>query len=259
MGGMLSLISDIFALVPFLKFNILQQEGRHQYCDHYTTSNIGSLMTWVPFLLVTAWSDKFLTALYVALGLHSLTVFIEAYRSTFRVGQDVMMFLDMTLWVGFVVMAVYDATHGFDQALAGPILSSLLLLACILSILVRYPFALQFARQSMSDEQASAETPKEVRNYCWVITVFWLMLFIIMSVSSWVAYALFRNATDKSGELAHTILGEVVPSAVPVFGFLMTALAKWYGKKKFAQPKTASDSKSPGENNHASESALNIV
>jgi tryptophan-rich sensory protein len=125
-------------------------------------------------------------------------------------------------WIGFLIMGTVYAVRPFDEEMVAPIAVSVLLLACTLSLLVRHPFTMQFSRPKVLEQVANSQFFMDMNTF---LTQIWFVLFVVMTASAWLAWALKPSISNA----AEIILGTVVTIVVPILGMKsMPFISKWY-------------------------------
>ena len=155
------------------------------------------------------------------------------------------MILEITSFLLYLAVIIASAVMGawpavpFNCHLIAPIQVSALFLAAILSVLICYPFTIQFAKtnENIPMEVIRTQGFKKINMQ---LSLVWLFLFTIMTASSWVEYVYFSSQGDEKSP-GSIILGSVIPILVPVLGIpLMPVLAQYFkGQQKGGDPTAA--------------------
>jgi hypothetical protein len=250
------------ALLPCLAFDLSSSSGRHDYVD-LLLNDLGNLVMWLPFVIVMAVaSTSEEAALWGAFGVMTALIALGVYRHRYAPKYAPVFWLQGGQWIGYLAMAcVWEATE-FSSTLISPISVTVLLVTCMASMVVCQPFTLQFARLKVDDKTAASPV---FLTFNYILTSFWLVIFVITVTCSWVAWALHDNKRDWLSPTGYLILGTIVPMALPIFGGLsMGPLSKWLASKapKAAAPEAASSSSASDAVEAASspnETSLTIV
>jgi len=207
-------------VLPFLlHFNLLTLDGWKEYIDHLTESSIAGVIQWLPFILImTLQSKNERVAIWTAFGVGCLIALIEYLHSTYKPIYASFYWLSWFNLLTFLGMGIAFEITQFDWHLIGAITVSSLLLATICSLLVRSPFTMQMSRPMLilKGLQDFVESPNFYKMNVF-LTQIWLVIFGVMTASSWIASLLI----DSLGSAGQLILGTIVPIAFPVAGILL--------------------------------------
>ena len=195
--------------------NVLQQ-----HVSNLLEGRLGSLLTWVPFILVLSIAKKNpLLAIWLAFGVSSILVVLEFYHGSYKPNYARFYWLTVSPWITYLILGIVYVIVPFSWTLISNIVVSSMFLAVLVSLLVGCPFTIQHARERVPPEVAATPGFYKLNVY---LTLYWLLLFGIMMVCSWGSYPL---PDDSTGNL---ILGTIIPIAVPIVGIkLMPAVVEY--------------------------------
>jgi hypothetical protein len=176
----------------------------------------------LPFILVSV-LDK--TAhvteiLYTAIGLQVLIIASSIYRHQYNPSVPPLFILDVSMLICYIVAVLTDKlVFTIPPEFLSPFQCSALMLASLLSMLVCYPFTLQFSTPHVTKEIAQSQG---FRTANMLMTSFWLLIFSLMCISSWMGFLEFRRDQRRDDyEFVHTILADVIPPALPLLGLII--------------------------------------
>lgn len=108
-------------------------------------------------------------------------------------------------------------TGGLSSNLIAPVTCSGVFITAIFSMIICIPFTIQNTRLFVSEEEAKTW---DFVKFNQILTSIWVLIFLLMTISSWCGHIFFRN--DVSGA-PYIVLGIVVPIILVVIGVLITA------------------------------------
>uniref|UniRef100_A0A7S2S3J2 Uncharacterized protein n=1 Tax=Mucochytrium quahogii TaxID=96639 RepID=A0A7S2S3J2_9STRA len=225
----------IGTILPFVYFPMDTSESRHAYMENLFSGKTGKILSFLPFILVMIIACNNITAaVWSAFGTESILILASIYRSRYNKFVPAVMFLDGGLFLGFLAQGisvlVLDARDvDYNCHLISPINASVLFVVTLLSMIVCIPFTMQYARAHVSAEVSKSSGFLKFNQ---ILTGLWLVLFAIMSISTWCGYVYFRDQTNSAG---YIILATVVPIAMPISGAILMPMLIEYLKKKAPQ------------------------
>ena len=216
----------IQATLPFLYFNLLTIEGRQDYVNILTESQLANMLTWIPFILIMALaSTNVKLAIWLAFSITALIALIQLYHHSYKPEYPMLYWLNSGSFLGYLGLGIANEIRPFSYTLISPITISVLAITVITSLVVCSPFTMQFARVGIPESVAKSPYFLKINNF---LTGVWVGLFAIMAGSSWASW----GAALESGSAGEIILSIVIPIVIPIAGIrLMPTLANWYRSK----------------------------
>jgi hypothetical protein len=239
-----NILIQVKALIPLLYYNVTTLEGRQNYTENFVArGRFSGIISWSPFIILMAVPcDSAAKGILSAFCISFYINVLLFYRSTYNPRQDRVMMIDgINFLLYFSIMIASYATRAwpnvpFNCHLIAPIQTSAIFLAAILSVLFCYPFTLQYAK-------AKDEIPLHViqsmgfKKVNMLLTLVWLLLFAVMTLSSWLDYFYFSSKGSENAAGA-IILGSVLPLVLVGLGIiLMPILAQYFKKKSLPKKK----------------------
>lgn len=226
----------IEAIFPFFFYDLLTKQGRQEYVDLLVEDPLGSLLMWVPFILIMALASvNAELAIWLAFSIVSVLILLEFYHHTYKPRFPAFYWLSCGTWVGYLGLGIAYEIKPFNYQLISPVTVSILTGICFVSLVSRVPFTLQMTKTRVPEELA--ETPWFFRLNMF-LTGIWLVLFVIMAISSWISF----GVGFTSGSAGEIILGILIPILVPLLGIRVISpmFAERY-KKKHPPPQVGGD------------------
>jgi len=217
------------ALLPCFTFDMKTSSGRHSWAD-LVLNDLGQIVGWVPYIIVMCVaSTNEEAALWGAFGSMTALIALGVYRHSYAPKYPLVQWLDGGQWVGFLALAItWEATR-FNYKLISPISTSVLLITTFVSMVVCKPFTIQYARLKVDDKVAASSG---FLKFNYILTSVWLVVFLVSSVCTWVAWALHDDNLKSLSSTGYLILGTIVPILLPFVGALsMAPLSKYLAAK----------------------------
>jgi hypothetical protein len=200
--------------LPFRYFDLYSTEGRREYVDFVVCGRVGHILSYLPFILMIAISQAHPSlALWLSFGACSLSAAFQFVHSTYTPNSPFLYWFTASSWATYLILAVVYELDPFNPTLIRNIAISSMVMTVLLSILVRNPFSMQYARAKVSNELANTTGFLMLNMY---LSGFWLLLFAVMAACMWGSYP-FSN-----GSAANIILGTVIPISVIIVAFVLS-------------------------------------
>jgi hypothetical protein len=230
-----SLVRAIIKVVlPFRYFDLFSTEGRREYVDFVVGGRVGHILSFLPFILMIAISQAQPSlALWLSFGACSLSAAFQFFHATYTPNSPFLYWFTASSWITYLILAIVYELVPYNPTLIRNITISSLVVAVLLSILVRSPFTMQYARAKVSNDVADSPGFLKLNMY---LSGFWLLLFAAMAACMWGSYP-FSN-----GSTANVILGTVIPILAVIVGFVLSPSVVAYLESKGNSASTASSS-----------------
>jgi len=220
--------ATLMAFLPSLYFNLLTPGGRHGYVDVLVEAPLGRVVQFVPFILIIVLSSAYETlSIWLAFGVSVLICLLDKYHSTYKPRFSSWYWLNVGPMVAYLAMGIVFAFKPFPAGLISSISVTVMWGSVLLSMLVGNPFTYQYAKSSAPDEALARPGFMKI---CHLLAGYWLFLFTVMIIVSWVDYAM----PWSKGSAGHIILGIVIPVCIPLFGATTMPILLEYLRKKAA-------------------------
>jgi len=229
-------ISIIDSIIPFRYFDWSTVEGRKAYVENFQ-HRLGRLLGFLPFILImTIGCHEQTAAIWSAFGVGVFVMVFNYYYSTFDPNtRDPVLILEAGMTVSFLAQGITNAVVSFECHLISPINTTTLFAVAILSMVVCYPFTIQFAKAKVSPEVAKTS---EFVQFNQVLTAIWVAIFMLMAISGWLGYVYFRDDSSSAG---YIVLVTVIPIVLPLLGsFGMPFLVEYLKNKASANATSGS-------------------
>jgi hypothetical protein len=240
------------ALLPCFTLDMKTSSGRHSWAD-LVLNDLGQIVGWAPYIIVMCVaSTNEEAALWGAFGSMTALIALGVYRHSYAPKYPLVAWLDGGQWVGFLALAItWEATR-FNYKLISPISTSVLLITTFVSMVVCKPFTIQYARLKVDDKVAASSGFLKFNH---ILTSVWLVVFLVMSVCTWLAWALHDDIHKSLSSTGYLILGTIVPILLPFVGALSMAPLSKYLAAKRPTGTTAASGSTDGESASGVEAA----
>jgi len=185
----------------------------------------GRLLTMIPFIIILAVSSTNMpAAIWSAFGISIALFLLDFYRSRYNHLVIFPNIIQTTLVLAYVLIIIlyYVEKPPLASHYVGPIMMSMITGAMIISIVIMFPFTLQYSGPHVDDTVRKSPAFFRLNQ---ILSVFWA---VMMGGGTACAWASLKYAANSAGQI---VLGIVMPIVFPIAAQLLTPLIVDYLKR----------------------------
>ena len=227
-------------------------------CDWIASKS--QILTWVPYILIMVLAGFYETlSISLAFGIAVFLGIFNYKYAKYRPEFSSWYYLDMALVVSLLGLCIANFMVYIPPTILQGVPSAAMLLAVIISMIIRDPFTKQYAKPHVPSEVfASAEFTKMND----ILSGYWLLIFVVINVCQWCSLLFVTSFETSSSTSTHPtisnftaflMLGTIIPSAVPIAGIFGMNLLIKYLKRDFNEQNNPSESTAANTNDGAND------